>query len=179
LTISCDVILDLIPLVKDQVASEDSSTIVKEHIKSCELCKAEFEAFETNKLIQPSIKDEKIILAIKRSIFITRTIILIAGGILGVALTNSMGMFYNLIIMPSVGAISFIIFKKKWYLTAIGIFLITYLWQIILGISDEGFHWSGLYYGLYYSVIYIVLIGIGVVIAILLKFAFKKEGSEK
>ena len=43
--ISCDVILDLIPLVKDGVASDDSSTIVKEHIKNCESCRAEFDIF--------------------------------------------------------------------------------------------------------------------------------------
>ena len=34
MNISCDIILDLIPLVKDGVASEDSVKIVHEHIKA-------------------------------------------------------------------------------------------------------------------------------------------------
>ena len=37
--ISCQVCLDLIPLVKDNVASEDSKKLVLEHIRQCEACK--------------------------------------------------------------------------------------------------------------------------------------------
>lgn len=40
--ISCEVCLDLIPLVKDNVASEDSMNLVQEHIQECESCKNEF-----------------------------------------------------------------------------------------------------------------------------------------
>jgi predicted anti-sigma-YlaC factor YlaD len=40
--ISCQVCLDLIPLVKDNVASEDSKKLVLEHIRQCEACKDEY-----------------------------------------------------------------------------------------------------------------------------------------
>ena len=175
LNISCNLISDLIPLVKDGVASEDSTIIVNEHIKSCERCKAEFETFEAIKIEQVSIKDEKIIFAIKRSIFITQLIILMAGAIVGVALSNSMGMFYNFIIMPIIGGVSLIAFSRKWYLAPIVIFALTYLWQTIMGIASDGFAWIALYSGLYFSVIYTVLVVLGVIIAMLLKFTFKKE----
>jgi hypothetical protein len=176
LNISCNLVSDLIPLVKDGVASADSTLIVIEHIKSCESCKAEFETFEVAKLEQSSIEDEKIIFAIKRSIFITQLIILMAGAIVGVALSNSMGMFYNFIIMPIIGGISFMAFRRKWYLAPIIIFALTYLWQTTIGIVSEGFEWIALYSGLYFSVIYTVLVGVGIIIAMLLKFTFKKEG---
>lgn len=176
LNISCDVILDLIPLVKDGVASDDSTIIVNEHIKSCESCKTEFEIFESTNIEQPVIKDEKIISAIKRSIFITQLTILAAGAIIGVALSNSMGMFYNFIIMPLIGCIGFTVLKRKWYLTPLAIFILTYLWQTIMGIVSGGFNWIALYIGLYYSIIYTMLVCLGVIIAMLLKFAFKKEG---
>jgi len=95
MSISCDLILDLIPLVKDGVASEDSNIAVNEHIKNCKSCRNEFDTFEATKVETESIKDQNIIFAIKRSIFITQLIILMAGAISGVALSNSMNMFYN------------------------------------------------------------------------------------
>lgn len=173
--ISCNVIFDLIPLVKDGVASDDSTIIVNEHIKSCESCKAEFESFDITKTELASIKDEKIIFDIKRSIFLTQLIILMAGAIIGVALSNSMGMFYNFIIMPIIGGVSVASFKRKWHLAPIAIFILTYLWQTIVGIVSDGFSWNALYNGLYYSILYAILVLLGVIIVMLLKFTFKKE----
>jgi len=172
LNISCDIILDLIPLVKDGVASEDSVKIVHEHIKSCQSCRADYEAFKYTNIEQISTKDEKIIFAIKRSIFISQLIFLIAGALIGIAFSNSMNMFYNFLIMPIVGSISLFTFKKKWYLSPVAIFILTYLWQTIEIIISDGFQWHSFYAGLFYSVIYTVLVIIGVVITKLLKFAF-------
>lgn len=175
MNITCDIISDLIPLVKDGVASDDSIIIVNEHIKSCEKCMAEFQTFEATKFEQISIKDEKIIFAIKHSMLITQLIILIAGAIVGVALSNSMGMFYNFIIMPIIGGGSLVVFKKNWYLAPAVIFALTYIWQTIAGIVTDGFNEHSLFIGLYFSVIYTVLVGLGVIITLLLRFAFKKE----
>lgn len=175
LNLSCDIILDLIPLVKDGVASKDSTIIVNEHIKYCDSCRAEFKTFETIKAEQTVMKDQKIIFAIKRGIFITQLIILIAGAIIGVALSNSMGMFYNFLIMPIIGGIGFITFKKKWYIAPLAILVIIYLWQIIEGFVLGGFEWFAFYGGLYYSVIYAVLGLLGAIITALLQFAFRKE----
>ncbi|MGH4117466.1 zf-HC2 domain-containing protein [Clostridium sp.] len=175
LNISCNVILDLIPLVKDGVASDDSTTIVNNHIKACASCKSEFETFDTIDVQQSSIKDKKIIFAMKRSIFITQIIILMAGGILGVALSNSMGMFYNFMIMPIVGGVSVVVLKRKWYLTPIVIFITSYLWTAISEIVANGFEWIFLYSGVYYGIIYTFLVLLGVLIAMLLKITFKKE----
>ncbi len=173
--ISCDVVLDLIPLVKDGVASEDSIIIVNEHIKACESCKTEFEAFQANNMEDISIKDEKLIFDIKRSIYLTQIAILIVGTIVGIALSNSLEMFYNFLIMPIIGAISLATFKNKWYWVPIGIFILSYLWQTIMDIVLGGFDRTALYSGLFLSVIYTGLVGLGIVITMLLKFAFKEE----
>ncbi len=174
----CGVILDLIPLVKDGVASEESENIVKEHIKTCDSCKNEFEMFESVHIQQQFIKDEKILSAIKRSIFITRIAVLVVGAVIGIGLTGTMGMFYNFMIMPVIGIISFITLKGKSYITLISIFVLTYLWQIItLIIETKGeIGWWILQTGLaVYSLIYTGLVALGIVIAMLLGFAFKKE----
>ncbi|HAE91817.1 MAG TPA: hypothetical protein DCG60_04110, partial [Tissierella sp.] len=91
--ISCNIILDLIPLVKDGVASDDSAKIVNEHIKSCNSCKEEFEAFEDIYSERKSINDKKIIYNIKKNIFITQIFILVIGTVTGISLTNSIAMF--------------------------------------------------------------------------------------
>ena len=49
--ISCDICMDLIPLVKDGIASEDSCDAVKKHISKCEKCKVEFDVIEEKKKI--------------------------------------------------------------------------------------------------------------------------------
>lgn len=176
LKITCDVILDLIPLVKDGVASEDSTKIVMEHIEDCRSCEAEMT--HGNEVKQVKIKNEKrIISAIKRSIFITQIIILMVGAIVGVVLSNSMGLFYNFLIMPILGGLAYLTFKEKWFLAPIVVFVFTYLYITISTIIMDGFHGAVfLYAGLHFSFIYGVLVCIGVVITILLKIAFGKKG---
>lgn len=176
---NCNVILDLIPLVKDGVASVDSASLVHQHIKICPSCMAEYEGVEITRLEQAAIKDEKIIYAIKQRIFITQLIILTVGAMIGVALSNSMAMFYNLIIMPVIGGIALLMFKKKWYIALLFIFTLTYLWQTISVIVVDGFTWYALYPGLFYSTIYTFLVGLGMIISILLSFTFSKEGGTK
>ncbi|MEQ8198845.1 MAG: zf-HC2 domain-containing protein [Clostridiaceae bacterium] len=173
--LSCDIIRDLIPLVKDGVASEDSTDIVREHILSCQCCKEEFDTFESIKFEEATIKDAKVISAIKRSIFIWRLTILLIGAAVGAALSNSMGMFYNFLIMPVIGGIGLITFKKKWYWTPVAAFVITYLWQTIKSIIMGGFELAAVYSGLYYSCIYTFLVLTGTLITALLQFELRKE----
>ena len=37
--IDCEICMDLIPLVKDGIASEESYKAVEEHVKECETCR--------------------------------------------------------------------------------------------------------------------------------------------
>lgn len=179
MNIPCDVILDLIPLVKDGVASDESNRIVKEHIKICSQCKAEFETLKTINSQEINLKDEKVILSIKRSIFISQIIILTAGAMLGVAFSDSISMFYNFMIMPLIGSISLFALKEKWYLTPIAVFILTYLRQIGKYLVNNGLFRDILYDGLYYSTIYIILVVIGVIIAKLFIFALKSKSKRQ
>jgi len=177
LSVSCRIIRDLIPLVKDGVASDDSARLVTEHVKRCEMCKAEFDLCEGAAMEpHPSIQDEKIIAAIRRSIYATRLAVLFIGAVVGVALSNSMGMFYNLLIMPAVGALSLFVFQRKWYAAALAVLALTFGWQTVTGAVSYGFDRAALYEGVIYGAIYSALVGLGVLIAKLLTFAFGKGG---
>ena len=68
--------------------------------------------FESINIQQQFIRDTKVLSAIKRSIFITQIAVLVVGAIIGIGLTGTMGMFYNFMIMPIIGIISFITLKK-------------------------------------------------------------------
>lgn len=175
-SLKCSVIGDLIPLVKDGVASKESTEIVYEHIDNCDECREEFEFFQSIPHDQLSINDETIIRAMKRSIWFTQFIILIVGACIGIALTNSIGMFYNLLIMPAIGAISYLSLRKKVYIVPVIVFVTTYIWQTIMLIVETR-EWSALMLSasLIYSTIYAGLICIGIVIAVLLSFAFSRE----
>lgn len=44
--ISCEIIKDLLPLYHDGVCSNDSKTMVEEHLSYCDNCKAELQAMD-------------------------------------------------------------------------------------------------------------------------------------
>lgn len=174
--VSCKIIEDLIPLVRDGIASDQSVELVKSHIKHCKSCEEVLKGSNIGEEnMEVNIGDEKIIRQIKKSLLSTQIIILIIGGIIGVALTNSMGMFYNFAIMPLLGGLSIVILGRKWYLLPLGVILLSYIWQIVeLSISHK-FVWPILYGAMYLSGIYGALLLLGVIIALLLRFAFRKE----
>jgi predicted anti-sigma-YlaC factor YlaD len=87
MSISCEIISDLMPLVKDKVASEDSIMLVSEHLKSCEKCKLEFESNAQANI--PAVDDRRVVMAIKKRMMFGASALLLLGGSIGMALSNS------------------------------------------------------------------------------------------
>ena len=180
--ISCDICMDLIPLLKDGIASEDSFNAVISQINECEDCKILFDEFrKMNKINNENIKmnDKKIISKIKNQLVIGAMIMIILGSFIGVGISESEWMFYNIIIMPLVGGFGYFAIKQKFYFIIIGIFVLTYIWSFIkysIDIKINGMNLveimvsSGIW-----STIYTCLCILGVVIGFLLYIAFKKE----
>lgn len=173
MNISCDVIQDLIPLVKDGVASIQSEELVQEHISSCESCRYEYESMYTQKSSE-AVDDKKILASIRKSIFVMGLIILIAGSFMGVAISNTNDIFYNFIIMPAIGAVSCIALKKKWFVVPACVFVLSYLWYFMKYAMERGFVLDIVATPLFFSIIFSILILIGVAIAKLLRYAFGK-----
>ncbi|MBE6764613.1 MAG: zf-HC2 domain-containing protein [Ruminococcaceae bacterium] len=55
----CNIILDLIPLYIDECCSEQSAAIVKEHINTCEECRAVYESMNTSSQIEAPVLPAK------------------------------------------------------------------------------------------------------------------------
>jgi hypothetical protein len=174
--ISCQVCLDLIPLVKDNVASEDSKKLVLEHIRQCEYCEIEYE-YGNDTL--PEMNDKRVLQKIKKRIFFAALTTVIIGTLIGVGLTEGPGMFYNIIIMPLVGGIAYFALNKKSFYFPIVLFILSYIWTLINYIFDSSYLKDSIlnlfFAPIFMSIIYSGLALFGIIIAFLLKFAFRKE----
>lgn len=175
--IACDVCLDLIPLVKDNVASEASKLLVQEHINTCKECKRLYDSFDNKEIVM----DEKIVLnKMKKQIFITLLSIIFIASMVGLGLSESMGMFYNVLIMPGIGILGYFALKEKSYLVLVGLFFFSYIWLLVKyigeGMMGQGFL-SIITLPILWSMIYAGLCGLGILIGFLLNYAFGKENS--
>lgn len=173
--ISCDVCMDLLPLVKDDVASEDSKVLVQNHIKECKNCQDISKSFEK----MPKMNEEKIIKKIKKQLFTIAIIIISLGGLVGLALSESMGMFYNILIMPAIGTIGYFTLKRKAYLVPLTLLVFSYIWLLVKYIAEGMFIETPIFYGLtiplYWGMIYSGLSVLGILIGYLFHIAFRKE----
>lgn len=64
--ISCEIIKDLVPLYQDGVCSNDSKTMVEEHLAYCDSCKAELQAMDDALFINNAEQNLKEAEAVKK-----------------------------------------------------------------------------------------------------------------
>ena len=165
--ITCGICRDLMPLVKDGVAGEDSRAAVERHLEICPDCRARFEG--------PLPADsEKAFTRLRRRMQLLCALLMVLSLFFGVSLTGGQDLFYNVLLMPLIGALGWLVFRwKALYLLPPllpAAALITNLLSLLRG--AEGLALSEL---LLWSVIYLPFVGLGMVIAALLQFALKKE----
>ncbi len=170
--ISCDVCRDLLPLVKDGVASADSEAAVKEHISGCNECEMLFDgkfvpAVELSETPKP-------LLRIKRWLSIIYAVLLMLGLYFGLSLTAGDTMFYNCLIMPIAGVLGYLIFKWRAFLVVPVIMFVTFILTNTLGIFDgaERLEFLSL---ISFTFIYSLFTWAGTLVAMLLRFAFGKN----
>ncbi|MBR5265268.1 MAG: zf-HC2 domain-containing protein [Clostridia bacterium] len=170
--ISCDMCLDLMPLVCDGVASEDSARAVLEHIEECEICREIY-----NSGGQTAVSDDKKVLGnMKNQLRMAGFFVLVLGAAVGAMLTNSQNVFYNFMIMPLLGALGYFVMRKKWHLLLPLIFSISFVCTFFVCLIWEKCDFmTAVMSGGMYSLIYTMLSSVGVVIGALLHFALKKD----
>lgn len=165
--ISCDMCIDLMPLVQDGVASEDSRIAVLQHLEECPDCRALYEG----EVLVPS-NTKELLGRIQRKAQIFSAMVMMFGIFYGLMLTSSNGIFYNTMIMPVTGAIGYGLFRWKGLYIVPGLLLGTHLITNALGLGGAHLDIPGL---LIWTGIYCTAALVGFVIAALLHFAFQKE----
>lgn len=173
--ISCDICMDLIPLVKDEVASEDSYNAVLAHISNCNECKL---YFDKEVVVTEEMNDKKIISKIKKQLGLIALMLIVIGSFIGVAFSETELMFYNVLIMPTIGLLGYFIFKNKSYILLIGVFVLVYIYHLIKYIISGTFNNQIISYitspGMW-ALMYSGFCGLGILIGFLLYIAFKRE----
>lgn len=173
--ISCDVCMDLIPLVKDGVASEDSRLLVEEHIDNCESCSAVYRDAQG----VPPMDDAAVIGKIKREMLIFILGAMLVGTLVGMIISDGENMFYNALIMPAIGALGYLLLKNKSFFVPIVLFLISMFWVFVREILNGALSYSSMSQiiamSAAWSLIFAGFTVIGIFIVMLLHYAFRKE----
>ena len=170
--ITCDICKDLMPLVKDGIASEDSRGAVIEHVKACEDCKKLYEN-DSIELAEINPDLERELGKLKRRLQIFSAMLLMFGVFFGLSLTASEEMFYNSLIMPVIGVLGYVLFRWKAVyqvpiLLLVMLFIINFF-GIVRGMEVMPVMGVVMWVG-----IYSIFVEIGVLVAGLLHFAFRK-----
>ncbi|ERI97279.1 MULTISPECIES: zf-HC2 domain-containing protein [Eubacteriales] len=182
--IPCQVCLDLWPLVCDGVASEESCRLVEDHLAHCPSCRAET-AGETPFLPPSPPSDERVLAALRRRLLAGGLLLAGLGCLVGLAITYSANMFYNLLLLPLAGAAGALALGRRWPWAPLGCFGLTYLWLFLragweLLTSPGSMRWGEglsllLFSPFLMALIYSLLALVGAVIARLLAFVFRRE----
>lgn len=167
--ISCGVCMDLMPLVSDGIAGEESVQAVEEHIKTCEGCRSHYE----EKTVPPT-DPGKAFGEVKRRLKGFLGMIMVFGILFGLGLTEGSGIFFNIILMPVMGAIGYFIFgwNALWEVSVLIFSMRIVINALPLIQGSEKLNFGSV---LEWSAIYAAFALAGAVIAGLVHFAFRKE----
>ena len=179
---TCDIVRDLMPLVADGVASEDSETAVARHLQTCRECR---ELWDKTQASQPPVpapistaEEKKILTYLRRRYALFGALLIMIGASAGVMMIDSDLQFHNFILMPLVGALGYLCFKRKALLLPVAVFLMCVVVKPVLYTlsgEDEEMLGEALWGYSAYGEILAVLVLIGIAIAVLLHYAFRKE----
>lgn len=170
--IPCAVYEDLLQLVTDGIASEESRILVDQHAKNCPHCSQN----ERIEVVELEISSEtRILQKIKFQVMAWGFVLLLFGVFFGVSMGVSEEMFLNIWIMPLLGGLSALIYKNRSVYLLVAVFLISSIFHCLPFHFVEDYSIYNLLGGLQYGMVYAGLFLLGQVIGALFGFALKKE----
>lgn len=167
--ISCGVCRDLIPLVRDGVAGEDSRQAVERHTAACPACRA---LYGDGPLPAPDA--DRAWDRLSRRLRLWAAVVMVFGAFFGLSLTAGADMFYNVMIMPLTGALAYAVFRWRALYALPGLLTAAHLAVNLLS-KLRGGDALDVYSLLWWTGVCCLLAVAGTVSAGLLHFAFGKE----
>lgn len=177
----CSIVRDLLPLYAEDMVSEETAQYVSGHIKSCPECKSELDSlkegavFMTNEN-EPTPKVEeakpfkKIMKRMNRQFYMLAYSLVIFFIFLGFGWTAGDNLMYNSLIMPVVGVFGYYVFRWKAVYKIPILLLIIDTFVCLFKLIE-----IDLYSAVVWTMIYSIFVFVGIAIAFLLHFAFRKE----
>lgn len=178
----CDICRDLLPLVRDGVASEASCRAVEEHVTHCEACRELW----GEEAPPPPLHREQVLGRIRRRLYAWQGAMTAAGLILGMVLANTGQAGYNILLLPVLGA------AVQWLSPRRARWLPLLVWGLMMGVSlvpSARFLLTRLVQGDLHAVcgaltseglwclLYAALCVLGILAAALFHYALRKEDS--
>ena len=177
----CSVTRDLLPLYVENMVSPETAQLVSDHLKECPECRCELESLKGGEPLstvenKPAIDTDnakpfkKMMKRMNRQFYSIAYAALIFLIFLGFGWTAGNNLMYNSLIMPISGIFGYYVFKWKavYKVPVLLLFidLAVFAFQLVeIGFADT----------LMWTVLYAVFVLIGIAIAFLLHYAFKKE----
>lgn len=180
--LDCHIVRDLLPLYAENMVSAETAALVKAHLDECCECRKELEeisaedfaaaesyAGKNTEEIEPLKRFAKKLNVQMQSMSYALIILFV---FLGLFITEGSDMMYNSLIMPAVGVFGYYSFR----------FRALYKLPVILVLIEAFAFLSGLFSDtdifsliLMWSGIYLMFIYLGVAVAALFHYAFRKE----
>ena len=177
----CSVVRDLLPLYIEDMVSTETAQYINEHLKNCNECQAELanlrEGAELSTVeAKPVTRSEdakpfkKMMKRMNRQFYSIAYAALIFLIFLGFGWTGGENLMYNSLIMPIVGIFGYYVFRWKAIYKVPILLLIIDTFVCLFKLVD-----LDLYSAFLWTVIYSIFVFVGIAIAFLLHFAFRKE----
>jgi len=179
--IDCCAVRDLLPLYVENIVSEETAELVKEHLSECAECRDELEQLSEDNLADVRNFDRQNadeILPLKKfakklnvQMQSMSYVLIILFVFLGLFITEGSDMMYNSLIMPAVGIFGYYSFRFRALYKLPVILVLIEGFALLFGLVDTDIFtlivlWSGIY-GLF--------IYAGVAVAALFHYAFKRN----
>ena len=177
----CSIVRDLLPLYVENLVSTETAQDIDEHLRGCAECQAELAKLKagedlsaTESVVTPdpdSAKPFKKIMKRMNRRFYTLAYSLIVFFIfLGFGWTSGENLMYNSLIMPIVGIFGYSIFRWKALYKVPLLLLVIDLLVCLFKLVD-----LDLYSAVLWTAMYSIFVFVGIAIAFLLHYAFRKE----
>jgi len=177
----CSIVKDLLPLYIEDMVSEETAQFVLEHLNVCADCKAEYGALMSDSPLTNIEKKSDInteqaksfkttMRRMNRQFYSLAYAALIFLIFLGFGWTGGENLMYNSLIMPVVGIFGYYVFRWKAIYKVPILLLIIDAFICLFRLVD-----LDLYSAFLWTVIYSIFVFVGIAIAFLLHFAFRKE----
>ena len=174
--LECCVVRDLLPLYVENMVSGQTGELIRQHLAECPDCRKEYDCFRESgslEMLETPVEArpfKKIMGRVSRQLYSLAYGFIIFFILWGFTLTGGENLMYNSIIMPVVGLVGYYVFRWKALYKMPVLLLIINLLAYWMGFAPIDFisvvPWTG---------IYSIFVVVGVLIAFLLHFAFRKE----
>ena len=180
----CSIVKDLLPLYIEDMVSLETTQFIDGHLQDCPECRAELENVKSGDILlaadgKKSISDtdnsrpfKAIMKRMNRQFYSLAYFLVIFFIFLGFSWTGGENLMYNSLIMPIVGIFGYYVFRWQALYKMPVLLLIIDIIACLFKLVE-----LDLYSAVLWTMIYSLFVYVGIAIAFLLHFAFRKENN--